>query len=68
MTEKKTHSQRNAEQAKSVGYKYQKKWNAEHIKHIGVNINMDTCADVLEKWKSLDNKAERFVEWVRSLE
>ena len=61
------HSQKVAEQAKENGYKYQKKWNAQHMKHIGININMDTCSDVLEKWKTLDNKAERFVEWVRSL-
>lgn len=67
MSEGKTHSQKNVEQARANGYKYQKKWNAQHMKHIGININIDTCADVLEKWKSLDNKAERFVEWVRSL-
>ena len=63
----KTHSQKNMEQAKANGYKYQKKWQAAHMKHIGVNINIDTCADVIEKWQALDNKAERFIEWVRSL-
>lgn len=48
--------------ARESGYHFQKEYNKRQIKHIGVNFNRITDADVLEWWDNLPNKAE----WLRT--
>lgn len=55
------------EEARKKDRTAQRNWDRKNMFHIGVNVNINTCPDVIRKWKALDNKAERFIHWIRSL-